>query len=323
MKSRWLLIEVFECGELWSDPYPLCLSHLFCFALLLVQPCFAMAADQQEAQHTPHPICKQELRNGLLRAYSAVSSLPVPDIPPPTRERIFKSLNPYDEDICRCLENSTSVGDIGESEKFDMAKAVSGASSNNECFSRSSFVSQAPKALALLIPATHKRIRTKRAPFSVELDAGKNEPSLYAGYQAPPGRVARVVFLAPGTGTACAANELCIGDEQFQVVYPDELSDRARKMFGRELLNNLQAITGLYGHNTQLTTSGRNYTNFRPSVTPGKWVYFVKDIDGVPVENTQFGKLWLITFIEKPRADPRALEFNPALATVIEVEFYD
>lgn len=165
--------------------------------------------------------------------------------------------------------------------------------------------------------------KTRRIPFFVDITLNKGRPSLFATYTQPPESLTKFVFLAPGTGSACAPQNLCVDKSPLEVKKANALLASHGNFLGKEGSQSLQNVIDQFGEDSRVITSGNNFTNFVSGSTNGGVSYPIQFIDGMPIEKTTEKKVWLIFFSSQVPADPRVTNFSPAVTSVVAVEFLD
>ncbi|MFZ3017415.1 MAG: hypothetical protein WA056_03015 [Gallionella sp.] len=228
---------------------------------------------------------------------------------------------------CACLARKVSAKVESASEKkMGISLDLSGLSKAAECATEpvtSSAVQRNFMRLIEAAPPATSPLKTKRIPFSVDITLNKGRPSLFAAYTRPPETLTKLVFLAPGTGMACGPRNVCIDKSPLEINKANELLASHSRILGKEGSQNLQKVMVQFGEDARVITSGNNFTNFVAGSTQGGFSYTIQSIDGVPIEKTTAKKLWLVFFASQVPADPRAIDFSPAVASVVEVEFLD
>lgn len=177
--------------------------------------------------------------------------------------------------------------------------------------------------LLVLQPPVPATIRTKREPFSLKLPVHNGFLALFASLERPVLEFGRLVFLSPGTGRACSHQNLCVDNSGLKVISAADFPEKWLQIIGPEGKKNFQEIIKEVGAEASFITSGHTVINFTLREKPGILEYRIERIGGVPVKSTKVNKLWLVVFDCKPKANPRAVTFIPAIASVIEIEFID
>lgn len=228
---------------------------------------------------------------------------------------------------CTCLARKASAKVNSESEKdMEITVDLSGLSKAAECAAEPTIASAVQRNFMRLIeasPPATSTLKTKRIPFSVDITLNKGRPSLFAAHTRPPESLTKLVFLAPGTGMACEPRNLCTDKFPLEIKKANELLASHGHFLGKEGSQNLQKVMDQFGEDSRVITSGSNFANFVTSSAQGGVSYTIQSIDGVPIEKTTEKKVWLVFFASQVQTNPRAIDFLPAVASVVEVEFLD
>jgi hypothetical protein len=268
--------------------------------------------------------CVQSLANKAVSEYSKMTGIAPESIPGDVRAGLEEATRPL-HTTCKCLARKASVKAQSESEKkMEIAVDLSGLSTATECAPEPTTSSAVHRGFMRLVEASPppvNSIKTKRIPFTIELTLNKARPSVFAAYSRPPDDLTRLVFLAPGTGTACKPQDVCVDESPLQIVKAKELLATRGRFLGMEGSRSLHRVIEEFGGNTRVITSGSNFSNFATTINGA--TYAIRSIDGVPIEKTTANKVWFVIFASQVPADPRAIDFSAAIASVFEVEFLD
>lgn len=301
-------------------------TKLLCILPLLHLPVLAVA-DSNDIANSFGPSfeggCVQGLVKKAVADYSKMTGIAADSIPADVRTRLEETTRPL-HTVCNCLARKASAKVQSESDKkVEIAVDLSGLSSAAECApapNTSSAVQRSFMRLLEASPPPVSSLKTKRAPFTVEITLNNSRPSVFAAYTRPPESLTKLVFLAPGTGIACEPQNICVDQSPLEIVKASELLASHGRLLGKEGSQNLQRLIEQFG-DTRVITSGSNFSNF--AINQKGATYAIRSIGGIPIEKTTANKIWLVIFASKAPADPRAIDFSPALVSVYEVEFVD
>lgn len=298
------------------------------FFILLFQLAGSAVADSNDIHESFgrsfEASCIQSIVKRAVGDYSKMTGIASESIPADVRTQLEEVTRPL-HTACNCLARKASAKLQSESDKkIEIAIDLSGLSTATDCAPDSATSSTVQRSLMRLVeasPAPVSSLKTKRTPFTVELTLNKSRPSIFAAYTRPPKSLTKLVFLAPGTGTACAPQNVCVDKSPLEIVRATELSVSHGRILGNEGSENLQKVIEQFGGDARVITSGSNFSNF--ATTPKGASYAIRSIDGVPIEKTKAKKVWLVIFASQVPTDPRVIEFPPAIVSVFEVEFLD
>jgi len=268
--------------------------------------------------------CFQSIVKRAVGDYSKMTGILQENISADVRARLEEVTRPL-HTTCNCLTRKASAKVQSVSDKkMEIAVDLSGLSSATDCAPDAVTSKTVQLGLMRLVeasPAPVSPLKVKRAPFTVELTVNKLRPSIFASYRRPPESLTKLVFLAPGTGTACVPQNVCVDKSPLEIVRANELLTSHGRILGQEGSRNLQKVIEQFGGDVPIITSGSNFSNF--ATTPEGASYAIRSIDGIPIEKTTVKNVWLVIFASQVTADPRAIEFHPAIVSVFEVEFLD
>jgi len=303
------------------------LTKLAIFLPLVQLSGFAVAdgKDMQESfRSSVETGCIQGLVKKAIADYSKITGIGSENVSAGAQAKLEEVVRPLYAS-CNCLARKASMKVQSESErKMEIAVDLSGFSNAAECAADPATSSAVQRSFMRLIeasPPATSFLKTKRTPFSVDLTLNKGRPSLFAAYTRPPENLTKLVFLAPGTGTACTPRDICIDKAPLEIAKAKELIGSHGRVLGKEGSRNLQKVIEQFGEDSRIVTSGSNFTNFVATQQKGGVSYVIQSIDGVPIEKTTEMKVWLVIFASQVPVDPRAIDFAPAIASVVEVEF--
>lgn len=302
------------------------LTKLLCFLPLLHLAGFAVA-DGKDIANSFGPSfeggCVQGLVKKAVADYSKMTGIASENIPADVRAQLEEATRPL-HTVCNCLARKASAKLQSESEsKIEIAVDLSGLSTAAECApapNTSSAVQRSFMRLVETSPAPVSSLKTKRTPFTVELTLNNSRPSVFAAYTRPPESLTKLVYLAPGTGIACEPQNICVDQSPLEIIKANELLASHGRFLGKEGSRNLQRLIEQFGE-ARVITSGSSFSNF--AINPKGATYAINSIDGIPIEKSTAKRIWLVIFASKVPADPRAIDFSPAIASVYEVEFVD
>lgn len=269
--------------------------------------------------------CVQGFVKKAVADYSKMTGIAPENIPANVRAQLEETTRPL-HTVCNCLARKISARVQSESDKkIEIAVDLGGLSSAAECAPAPNTLGAVQRSFMRLVgasPPPVSSLKTERAPFTVELTLNNSHsrPSVFAAYTRPPESLTRLVFLAPGTGIACKSQNICVDQSPLEIVEASELLASQGRFLGKEGSQNLQRLIEQFG-DARVITSGSNFANF--AINPQGATYAVRYIDGIPIEKTTVGRVWLVVFASKMPTDPRAPDFSPAIASVYEVEFVD
>lgn len=268
--------------------------------------------------------CVQSIVKRAVTDYSKMTGIASISIPADVRTQLEEVTRPL-HTACNCLARKASAKLQSESDKkVEIAIDLSGLSTATDCAPDPATLSNVQLGLMRLVevsPAPVSALKVKRAPFTVELTLNKSRPSIYASYTRPPESLTKLVFLAPGTGRACTPQNVCVDKSPLKIVRAAELLVSHGSILGMEGSRKLQKVIEQFGADARIITSGSNFSNFATNAKGAS--YAIRSIDGVPIEKTTVKNVWLVIFASQVPADPRAIEFPPAIVSVFEVEFLD
>lgn len=268
--------------------------------------------------------CTKELLKRAIADYSKMTGIDSENVPAGVQAKLEEVVRPLYA-TCNCVARKASmkVESISESKK-EIAVDFSGFSDAAECAAELAMSSAVQRNFMRLIeasPPAVSSLKIKRTPFTVELMLNNARPSVFATYTRPPESLTKLVFLAPFTGTACTPRDVCIDKAPLEIAKAIELLGSHGRILGKEGSRNLQKVIEQFGEDTQIVTSGSNFTNFVSTQQKGGVSYAIQSIDGVPIEKTTETKVWLVIFASQVPTEPRAIDFSPAIVSVVEVEF--
>lgn len=270
--------------------------------------------------------CMKGLLKNAIADYGKMTGTSPESIPTALHAKLESVVQPL-YTTCTCLAKKASAKVDSESEKkMEITLDLSGLSKAAECAAEPAIASAVQRNFMRLIeasPPATSTLKTKRVPFSVDITLNKGRPSLFAAHTRPPETLTKLVFLAPGTGMACEPRNLCTDKSPLEIKKANELLASHGRFLGKEGSQNLQKVMDQFGEDSRVITSGNNFTNFVSGSTQGGVSYTIQSINGVPIEKTTEKKVWLVFFASQVPADPRATDFSPAVASVVEVEFLD
>ena len=265
--------------------------------------------------------CEKTVLERAARDFAGLAGMPVEKLASGVREKIHTIAKPLLA-TCSCARDKTRTS-IDRQSQTEAEVTIEGLSRSPECMpgaeTASSVTSQFHRLL-LATPALAESLRQHRSAFSIDA-AATGHPSLFASEHPPPRGLPRLVFLAPGTGSACPPRNICVDKLPLEVSTASELLTKNPKTLGKEGVASLKGLIERFGEEAKIITSGHNFTNFLPDKPSGRYSCPVAQIDNQPIDQSRIKRLWLIVFSSPTPADPRALEFLPALTTVVEVEF--
>ena len=309
--------------------------------LFLMQACTTAPTFEQEFHEKFNRSfdanCQEKVQEQALRDYSTVSGITAEHVSAEIREKIKENASPLFA-ACTCVreklatkvdEKSSTHIQITMDATVLFNDTALGCAPNSETRTR---VSQGLLSLVLTTPAPAQLLSTKRAAFSLTVSvsvyvpidpSSKVQPSLFASYYRPPESLPRLVFLAPGTGSACPDQEICVDSSSLKISSASDLLAIRAESLGPEASANLRRVIDQFGDRAPVITSGRNYSNFVPSETPtvmpsranDAFVYPVATIDRQPVEKTTVKRVWVVVF-HSLRAYSTWDDFVPALTGV-------
>lgn len=301
------------------------LAQRLMLACLITGGCTSTTADNRAMQDAVDRLfpssfevsCRKAILEQAMRDYAGAAGVEVEPLPDAMQERIRTNAEPLFA-TCACMRGrfNPQVQHASNTETKVTLEVWSPAL--EEC--RPSAETALKVRLGLMgmlqaTPAPTTTMRTKRTPFSINVTA-QMRPSLWGSYDRPPAGLARLVFLARGTGSACSSRMLCLDKASLEI---SKVSDfRAKHSWTSQSLG---PVTRL-GQDAQIITSPHNYTNFESSQTAGQAAYPVAFIDRVPIEMTKAKRIWLVIFHDM-EADPKGIDFVPAVTEVMEIEFED
>jgi len=296
--------------------------------LALMQVSFsAIAQDQafrENLERSFDASCQASILRGQLEIYTKFIGITPKQISADLREKIQENTVPMFA-TCTCMRTKLAPEIIQKSSnETQVTVDISALSNESGCKPSAELVARVGQGLMRLFhaaPASWKILQIKRAAFSIDVPA-KGRPSLFASYDQPPAALSRLVFLAPGTGSACNPREICVDKTTLEISSASESLAKHARFLGPEGSANLKRVIGQFGDQAQVVTSSHNFSNFALSRTPDHLSYSVDLIDGLPVEKTKTKRIWLVMF-NSLKSDPRAVEFIPALASIVEVTFLD
>ena len=270
--------------------------------------------------------CEKSSEDRIARDYAALAGVPVGKLADNTRSRIHSIAAPVTAISCLCLRDKvkTTFEDKSQTEA-QVSVDMSALSQSTECkpsAEATASVGQQLQRLLLSAPPVFESLKSKRSPFTVS-GSTRGRLSVFASSQPPPANLPRLVFLAPGTGSACPPRDLCTEKDALEVNKAPIVLTKFARVLGQEGGAALKRVIGQFGEDAQIITSSHNFTNFQPSPTPGQFSYAIANIDGQPVERSKISRLWLVIFNSPSFANPRALEFTPAFTSVLEIELSD
>lgn len=260
--------------------------------------------------------CRKKMLEQTMRDYASVAGVESEQLPAVMQERIRTNAEPILE-ACTCMRgrfNPQVESASGTETKVTLDIASPALA---ECKPSGETVSKVRQGLMRMLrtmSAPTTTMKTKRAAFTLQTTEHM-QAALYASYHRPPATLARLVFLGPGTGSACGSRMICIDKAALEVSTASDL--RAKHSWARRALD---PVVTQFGEDAQVITSGHNYTNFETSQNAGQVVYPVASIDGLPINRTTVKRIWLVLFHDM-EIGPARSDFVPALASVIEVEF--
>ena len=288
---------------------------------------FAVAGDkdmQEPFRSSVETGCAKELIKRAIADYSKMTGIGSDNVSAGVQAKLEEVVRPLYAS-CNCLARKASMKVESKSErKMEIAVDLSGFSDAAECAAEPATSSAVQRNFMRLIeasPPAASSLKTKRTPFTVDLTLSKGRPSVFASYTRPPESLTRLVFLAPGTGIACTRRNICIDKAPLEIEKAKELLGSHGRVLGKEGSRNLQKVIEQFGEDSRIVTSGSNFTNFVTTQQKGGVSYVIQSIDGIPIERTTEMKVWLVIFASQVPVDPRALDFAPAIASVVEVEF--
>jgi hypothetical protein len=297
------------------------------FLFSLFQICGAAAAEGSDVSSSSSRSfeagCVQSIVKKSVADYSKVTGIATESIPADVRVELEVAVRPLHA-ACECLARKATAKVQPESENsMEIALDLSGLSNSAECAPAQTALIAVQRSFMQLVgesPPPVRYLKTKRIPFAVEVALNKARPSVFAAYTPPPG-LTQSVFLAPGTGAACEAQDVCVDGSPLEIVKAAELLGSHGRMLGKEGSRNLQRVIDQFGGDARVITSGSNFSNF--AATPRGATYAVRSIDGISIEKTTAKKVWLVFIASQVPVDPRAIDFAAATVSVVEVEFED
>ena len=299
------------------------------FQLLLVATPVSAADAIEDATFKVSLIkgCEGGLLKSALLQYASFSGKKTDDILPETQEKIKNIIVPING-ACSCMAEKASIKVERDGEKITkFSLDASAMATPNECAPEPTLAMRVQRDLWMLYataPPPHKVLRIKRVPFVVDIAVIGGQPSLFASDLPLPETTPQVVLLAPGTGSACSPNDVCIAKRPLALIQAGTLLSKERHFLGEEGSQSLKQMMDVLGSDMPVVTSGHNFTNFTPSPsTKDTFEYHIRFIDGVAIEKTQVKQLWLVVFAGTVPSDPRATTFSPSRVSVTKVEFQD
>lgn len=299
------------------------------FQLLVVVIPVSAAYGTEEAAFKESLIkgCEGGLLKSAILQYASFSGKKADDILPETQEKIKNIIVPING-ACSCMAEKAAIKVERDGEKITkFSLDASAMATPNECAPEPTLAMRVQRDLWTLYataPPPHKVLRIKRVPFVVDIAVIGGQPSLFASDLPLPETTPQVVLLAPGTGSACSPNDVCIAKRPLALIQAGTLLSKERRFLGEEGSQSLKQMMDVLGSDMPVVTSGHNFTNFTPSPsTKDTFEYHIRFIDGVPIEKTQVKQLWLVVFAGTVPSDPRATTFSPSRVSVTKVEFQD
>jgi hypothetical protein len=265
--------------------------------------------------------CEKAILERAVHDYAALAGMPVEKLPSGLRDKIRAIAQPVLAS-CSCLRDKTKTS--FESESATEAEAtIEIPLRSPECSPRtetSSSVNEKFQRLLQTTPALAESLRQSRSSFSINASAA-GRLSLFASEQPPPQGFPRLVFLAPGTGSACPTRNLCVDKSPLESTSASQVLVQYAKVLGSAGTAALKSLMEKFGEDAKIITSGHNFTNFLPGQSSGQFSYPITQIDNQQIEQSRVKRLWLVIFNSPAPADSRSFEFIPALTTVVELEF--
>lgn len=274
--------------------------------------------------------CMKGFAGRAINDYGRMIGVTPDNISAEIKAKLAKSVEPL-ENSCACMARKISTKVESDTtttagRKIELKVDLSGFENSADCAPDPATSATVQRNFIRLVeasPPATSLLKTKRSQFSVEVSMTTARPSLFAAYTSPPENLTRLVFLAPGTGSACATQNLCVEKSPLEITTASKLLISHGRVLGKEGAQILNKVIDEFGEDTRIITSSSNFANFVPAQQKGGLVYPVQFIDGVPVEKTIEKKVWLVLFASQIPAYPRAMNFSPAIASVLEVEFLD
>jgi hypothetical protein len=269
--------------------------------------------------------CQKSMHERAVRDFAALAGVQPDKVGSETRTKIQSIAEPVFAS-CACIRDKVKTTAEGKSStEIQVSIDMSALLQSPECKPSaevSASIGQELQRLLQSAPPVSESLKSKRAAFTINASS-IGRLSVFASYQPPPKTLPRLVFLAPGTGSACAARDLCIDKDALEMNNAAVVLSKYARVLGQGGSATLSRLIGQFGEDAKIITSSNNFTNFLPTQAAGQFSYAVASMDGQPVERTDAKRVWLVIFSSQIPTDPRALEFTPALTSVLEIVFVD
>lgn len=269
--------------------------------------------------------CKGHKLHSALALYAYASRIGIDDISGEIRSKIEALAAPGYE-LCACMASNLSVEEAqGKEWNIRYTDAIAEMVKTNQCTKERAgavYVERDIFHLAAKSQPVQKILKNARTPIVLDF-AIDGKKSLYASYSPPPDELPRLVLVSPFSGSACSPNDLCVDKAPLGLVSAEEFFHTESSLLGEEGIKNLKRTLKELNVDTPVVTSGRNYTNFVPVKSKGIYEYRIESIDGVPIEKTRIKEIWIVVFTSGTPKDSRAINFLPALVSVVKIEFQD